>query len=153
VVIQIARHWECEVYVISRAERHRRLALELGAAWVGESQEKPPQRLNGAILFAPVGELVPFALEALDKGGTLAIAGIHLTDIAILNYGRHLFHERNLRSVTANTRQDGQELLRLAHEIPIRTHTELFALEEANDVLYRLKEDGIQGAGVLEVST
>ncbi|HET6370825.1 MAG TPA: zinc-dependent alcohol dehydrogenase family protein, partial [Nitrospiria bacterium] len=86
VVIQIARHWDCEVYVATRSEKHRRLARELGAVWVGGSTDRPPEKLNGAILFAPVGELVPVALEALDKGGTLALAGIYLTDIPSLNY-------------------------------------------------------------------
>jgi alcohol dehydrogenase, propanol-preferring len=151
VVIQIARYWRCEVYVATRGERHRRLALELGATWVGEATDRPPQKLNAAILFAPVGELVPVALEALDKGGTLALAGIYMTDIPSLNYEKHLFYERSIRSVTANTRKDGEELLRLALEIPIKTRTELFDLEQANDALYRLKHDGIQGAGVLEI--
>jgi propanol-preferring alcohol dehydrogenase len=151
VVIQIARHWGCEVYVATRGERHRRLAEELGAVWVGGAADRPPEKLDAAILFAPAGELVPGALEALDKGGTLAIAGIHLSDIPPLNYQRHLFNERNLRSVTANTREDGRELLRLAEAIPIKTHTELFPLEEANEALKKLKQDGIQGAGVLQI--
>lgn len=151
VVIQVARHWDCEVFVCTRGERHRKLAEELGAAWVGEASDRPPKKLNGAILFAPAGELVPVALEALDKGGTLALAGIHMTDIPSLNYGKHLFQERCIQSVTANTRQDGEELLRLAREIPIQTHTELFPLERANEALMQLKHDGIQGAGVLQI--
>jgi propanol-preferring alcohol dehydrogenase len=151
VVIQIARYWGCEVYVATRGELHRQLALELGATWVGEATDPPPRKLNGAILFAPAGELVPVALEALDRGGTLALAGIHMTDTPSLQYEKHLFHERTLRSVTANTRQDGEELLRLAREIPIQTHTEPFALDQANEALYRLKHDGIRGAGVLQI--
>jgi propanol-preferring alcohol dehydrogenase len=151
VVIQIARHWGCEVYVATRGEKHRRLARELGASWVGGATDRPPEKLNGAILFAPVGELVPVALEALDKGGTLALAGIYMTDIPTLNYERHLFHERTLRSVTANTREDGKALLRLAEEIPITTRTELFPLAQANEALFKLKRDGIEGAGVLQV--
>jgi propanol-preferring alcohol dehydrogenase len=105
--------------------------------------------VDSAILFAPVGDLVLPALEALDMGGTLAIAGIHLTDIPTLNYERHLFHEKNLRSVTANTRADGEELLRLATEIPLVPKTTTFPLREANKALQRLKHDGIDGTGVL----
>ncbi len=151
VVIQIARHWGCEVYVATRGEKHRQLALELGAKWVGKATDPPPKKLHAAILFAPVGDLVPTALEALDKGGTLSIAGIFLTDIPSLNYHRHLFDEKNILSVTANTRQDGEALLHLAEEIPIRTHTELFTLTQANEALHQLKHDGIQGAGVLQI--
>jgi propanol-preferring alcohol dehydrogenase len=151
VVIQIARHWGCEVYVATRGERHRQLAKELGAVWIGEAADVPPVKLDSAIIFAPAGELVPAALRAVDRGGTVAVAGIYMTDIPTLNYERELFYEKNLRSVTANTRRDGEALLRLASEIPIRTHTELFDLEQANAALSRLKHDGIQGAGVLKV--
>jgi len=149
IAIQVARHWRCEVYVMTRDEKHRELARQLGAVWVGSAREKPPVPLDSAILFAPAGELVPPALEALDRGGTLAIAGIYLTDVPTLNYERHLFYEKNLRSVTANTRSDGEELLAIAAEIPIRPHTEVFPLEDANEVLRRLKVDGLQGTGVL----
>jgi len=151
VVIQIARHWGCEVYVATRGERHRRLATDMGATWVGEAADRPPKKLQGAIIFAPAGVLVPAALEALDRGGTLALAGIYMTDIPSLNYEEHLFYEKSIRSVTANTRKDGEELLRLAKEIPIITHTELFSLSQANEALYKLKHDGIQGAGVLQI--
>lgn len=151
VVIQIARHWGCEVYVATRGERHRQLAKELGAAWVGEAAEAPPVKLDAAIIFAPAGELAPAALRAVERGGTVAVAGIYMTDIPALHYETELFYEKNLRSVTANTRRDGEELLRLASEIPIQTRTELFDLEEANEALSRLKHDGIQGAGVLKV--
>jgi len=149
IAIQVARHWRCEVYVMTRDEKHRELARQLGAVWVGSASEKPPVPLDSAILFAPAGELVPPALEALDRGGTLAIAGIYLTDVPTLNYERHLFYEKNLRSVTANTRSDGEELLAIAAEIPIQPHTEVFPLEDANEVLRRLKVDGLQGTGVL----
>lgn len=152
LVIQIARHWGCPVYVCSRGERHQELARRMGAAWVGPAAEMPPARLRSAILFAPVGDLVPAALRALDKGGTLAIAGIYLTPVPSLDYREHLFQERTLRSVTANTRRDGEELLRLAAEIPLRAHTEEFPLEAANEALLRLKQDRIQGAAVLRVS-
>lgn len=149
VTVQVALHWGCEVYVVTRGDRHRALAREMGATWVAEGSERPPVPLDGAIIFAPVGSLVPPALEALDRGGTLALARIYMSEIPALDYERHLFYERGIRSVTANTRQDGTELLRLAAEVPIRTHTEVFPLEEANEALYRLKYDQIQGAGVL----
>lgn len=149
IVIQIARHRDCQVYVCSLREEHRALARELGAVWVGTADEAPPDKLHGAILFAPAGELVLPALRALDRGGTLAIAGIHLTPIPAIDYDRDLFGERTIRSVTANTKQDGVELLREAAAIPIRPHTQRFKLEEANEALQALKEGRIQGAGVL----
>jgi alcohol dehydrogenase, propanol-preferring len=152
VVIQIARHWGCRVFVATRGEGHRRLAAKLGAVWTGDAADPPPEKLDGAIVFAPVGELAAAALAALDKGGTVALAGIYMTDLPPLNYERLLFDEKQLCSVTANTRRDGEELLRLAAEIPIVTHTEMFPLEQANEALIRLKHDGIQGAGVLRVS-
>jgi propanol-preferring alcohol dehydrogenase len=136
---------------MTRDEKHQQLARELGAAWTGGVAATPPEKLDSAVLFAPVGDLVPPALEALDQGGTLALAGIYLTDIPTLNYERHLFHEKTLRSVTANTRQDGEELLRLAAEIPIRPQTTSFPLRDANRALQQLKHDGIQGSGVLLV--
>lgn len=149
VVIQVARHWGCEVYVSTRGERHQALARELGADWVGGTSDAPPVKLDGAIIFAPAGELVPVALAALDRGGTLALAGIYMSRIPSLDYEQHLFYERSVRSVTANTRQDGRELLELAKSIPIRTETETFALAEANEALYRLQHDEIRGAAVL----
>jgi propanol-preferring alcohol dehydrogenase len=151
LVLQIARHAGCEVYVFSRAALHGELARELGAAWVGESREPAPERLDAAILFAPAGELVPVALAQLDRGGTLAVAGIHLSDVPGLDYQRHLFQERTLTSVTANTRADGRALLRLAAEIPIRTHTAVYPLERANEALADLKADRVRGAAVLEI--
>lgn len=149
IAIQVARHLGCEVYVMTRDERHRALARELGATWVAGATERPPVALDSAILFAPAGELVPHALAALDRGGTLALAGIHLTDIPPLIYERHLFYERQIRSVTANTRADGTELLRLAAEIPLRPTTTSFPLSDANAALHQLKRDAIRGAGVL----
>ncbi|MBW2242340.1 MAG: zinc-binding dehydrogenase, partial [Deltaproteobacteria bacterium] len=153
IVLQIARHHGCRVYVASRGGRHQALAREMGADWVGDSTEPMPDRLDGAILFAPVGTLVPPALEALDRGATLAVAGIHLSEIPALDYARHLFQERQLVSVTANTRGDARALLRLAEEIPIRPHTRSYPLERANEALLDLAEDRIQGAAVLEVDT
>jgi alcohol dehydrogenase, propanol-preferring len=149
IAIQIARHLGCRVYVMTRDPRHQQLARDLGAAWAGPAEAKPPEPLDSAVLFAPVGTLVPVALEALDRGGTLAIAGIYLTDVPPLNYERHLFYEKDLRSVTANTRTDGRELLRLAAEIPLRPHTTAFPLHDANAALQRLKHDAIVGSGVL----
>jgi propanol-preferring alcohol dehydrogenase len=150
--IQIARHLGCAVYVMTRNEKHQELARKLGATWAGSAQSPPPEPLDSAVLFAPVGELVLPALEALDRGGTLAIAGIHLSDIPSLNYDRHLFQEKNLRSVTANTRADGNELLRLAGEIPLKPQTTRFPLGDANLALQALKHDGISGSGVLEIT-
>jgi propanol-preferring alcohol dehydrogenase len=152
VVIQIARHWGCPVYVCTRGETHQELARSMGATWVGPADAKPPVKLRSGILFAPAGELVPIALEALDKGGTLSLAGIYMTPIPQMDYGRYLFLERNLRSVTANTRADGRELMRLAAEVPLHTHTVEFPLEQANEALLALKEDRIDGAAVLRVS-
>jgi propanol-preferring alcohol dehydrogenase len=152
IAIQIARHLGCTVSVMTRDEKHQRLARQLGAAWAGSAEAQPPEPLDSAVLFAPVGELVLPALEALDRGGTLAVAGIHLTDIPPLNYERHLFYEKNLTSVTANTRKDGEELLRLAAEVPLKPQTTRFALADANRALQLLKHDGISGSGVLEIA-
>ncbi len=153
IAIQVARHLGCTVYVMTRDAPHQALARELGAAWAGGAYDAPPEKLDSAVLFAPAGELVLPALEALDQGGTLALAGIYLSDIPILNYERHLFHEKNLRSVTANTRTDGEELLRIAAEIPIQPHTTAYPLAEANRALQDLKHDRIQGSGVLTVKS
>ena len=151
IAIQVARHFGCEVFVFSRAALHGDLARELGATWVGGSDDAPPAPLDAAILFAPAGELVPVALSRLDRGGTLAVAGIHLSDVPPLDYQRHLFQERTLTSVTANTREDGRALLHLAATIPIRTQTTLYPLERANEALDDLKNDRVRGAAVLEV--
>lgn len=152
VVIQIALHRGCEVYVATRGENHRRLARQMGATWVGENPAEMPAKVESVILFAPVGTLVPPALENLKKGGTLAIAGIYVTDIPSLQYERHLFHERDLRSVTANTREDGRELLGEAAAVPIRPHVTRYALADANRALQDLKADRISGTGVLTIA-
>ncbi|ASN50888.1 zinc-dependent alcohol dehydrogenase family protein [Sinomonas sp. R1AF57] len=151
ITAQLALHLGATVYVMTRAPEARALALELGAAWAGAADEEPPEKLDSAILFAPVGTLVPPALAALDRGGTLAVAGIHLSDIPELNYQRHLFEERQLRSVTANTRADGEEFLRLAAEIPVRTTTVPYPFGAAHRALADLAGDRITGAAVLEV--
>jgi alcohol dehydrogenase, propanol-preferring len=151
IAIQVLKYWGCRVFVMSRGGRHQQLAEELGAAWTGDANERPPAPLDAAILFAPAGNLVLPAMEALDRGGILAIAGIYLTPIPTLDYDRHLFNEKELRSVTANTRVDGNELLRLATAIPIRTHTVPMTLENANLALQMLKHDELKGAAVLKV--
>lgn len=150
VTIQAARHRGSEVYVVTRGEKHRRLAEELGAAWVGGEEEVVPVKLDGAIIFAPAGPIVPQALAALRKGGTLILAGIYMTPIPEMNY-QLLYHERTVKSVANYTRQDARELLQLAGEIPVRTQIEVFPLAEANRALLTLKRDGIRGAGVLKV--
>lgn len=152
IVLQIARFWRCEVYVMTRGDRHKMLARRMGATWVGEATDTPPEKFHSAIIFAPAGMLVPLALTALDRGGTLALAGIYMTAIPEMDYSSHLFYERNVRSVTANTRQDGIELLTLAKEIPLHTHTEEFPLARANEALWKLKYDQINGAAVLRIA-
>jgi propanol-preferring alcohol dehydrogenase len=152
VAIQVALHWGCEVLVFSRTEAHRKQAERLGASWAGTSKQMPPRRPDASIIFAPAGEIVPDALYVLEKGGTVALAGITMTEIPALDYEHHLYHEKTLRSVTASTRDDGRELIRLAAEIPIRTETTLFRLEEANEALWLIKESKISGAGVLEIT-
>jgi propanol-preferring alcohol dehydrogenase len=151
IVIQIARHWGCQVYVSSIKVEHQDLARKLGAVWVGGPNDMPPDKLHGSIFFAPAGELVPPALHALERGGTLALAGIHMSPIPSLDYDRELFGERVIRSVTANTRQDGLDLLREAAAIPIKPHTVRFPLEEANRALQALKAGAFQGAAVLSL--
>jgi alcohol dehydrogenase, propanol-preferring len=148
---QMARHQGAQVYVMTRSESARELARELGAVFVGDAYDSPPDPLDSAILFAPVGDLVPVALKALDRGGSLAIAGIHLSDIPPLNYSADLFHERQLRSVTANTRADGEEFWSLAADIPLAPTTTAYPLAEADTALQDLANDRITGAAVLMV--
>lgn len=152
LAIQVLKYWGCRVFVMSRGGVHRELAQELGAAWIGEADERPPAPLDAAILFAPAGNLVLPALAALDRGGILAVAGIYLSPIPTLDYDRHLFNEKELRSVTANTRADGDEFLKIAGEIPIRTHTIAMDLADANRALTMLKHDELKGAAVLSVA-
>jgi propanol-preferring alcohol dehydrogenase len=150
VTIQVALHWGCEVYVFTRSAEHQRHALRLGAAWVGQAQDTPPAKLDGAITFAPAGWLVPEVLRVLRKGGTLAVNAIHMSPIPEMPYSL-LYGERIVRSVANATRQDAEDLLRLAATIPITTDVELYPLEQANQVLQRLKRSEIQGAAVLHV--
>ncbi len=152
VVIQIARHRGCKVYVVTRGEKHAELARRMGAAWAGQDAAGMPVKVDSAIIFAPAGELVPVALERLKKGGTLALAGIHMTRIPAMDYRRCVFYERDIHSVTCNTRQDGAELLGEAARIPIRPNTAIYPLADANRALQDLKNDRISGTGVLEMA-
>ncbi len=150
VAIQVARHWGAEVYAFTRDARHQQLARELGAVWAGQGNEQPPVKLDSSIIFAPAGELVPVALQALKKGGTLALGGIHMSLIPPLDY-QLLYHERVVRSVTNNTRQDGEDFLHVAAEIPLKPQVELFTLAETNRALNALKHDAIRGAAVVQL--
>ena len=146
---QLAVAQGLRVHVLTRGEGNRRLALELGAASAGGADGLPPEPLDGAILFAPVGELVPVALRALDRGGTLAVAGIWLSDIPALTYSEALFQERKLRSVTANTRADGETFLRLAERLGVRATTVRYPMAEAPQALEDLRAGRFSGAAVL----
>src|SRR6202521_3000045 len=138
---------------MSRGGPHRDLAKDGGAEWIGNAEDAPPAPLDAAILFAPAGNLVLPAMQALDRGGILAVAGIYLSPIPTLDYEKQLFYEKELRSVTANTRADGEEFLKLAGEIPIRTHTIAMELEDANRALAMLKHDELKGAAVLRLNS
>jgi alcohol dehydrogenase, propanol-preferring len=146
---QVAVAQGAEVHVVTRDPAARRLALELGASSAGAADDEPPEPLDSAIVFAPAGELVPVALAALDQGGTLAVAGIHLSDIPGLDYQRHLFRERTLTSVTSNTRADGEELLALADRIGLRAAVTPYPFEQAAEALDDLSEDRVSGVAVL----
>jgi propanol-preferring alcohol dehydrogenase len=150
VAIQVARHWGVRVYAMTRAEQHRQLARELGALWAGPADAPPPEELDAAVIFAPAGELVVSALRALKRGGTVALGGIHMSRIPAIDYDL-LYHERVVRSVANNTRQDGEQFLRIAAEIPIRTQVREFPLAEANVALNHLKQNAVNGAAVLRV--
>jgi propanol-preferring alcohol dehydrogenase len=149
---QIALYRGARVYVMTRSTEARRLAVELGATFAGGADEPPPDPLDSAILFAPVGGLVPAALRALDRGGTLAVAGIYLSDIPPLHYAAELFQERQLRSVTANTRADGEEFFRVAAEIPLRPTTVAYPFSAADRALGDLADGRITGAAVLHMA-
>ena len=151
VAIQVARHWNVTVYAATRDARHQKLAADLGAVWTGGTLDAPPEKLDAAIVFAPAGEIVPAALGALSKGGVLVLGGIHMSPIPSFSYDL-LYQERMIRSVANNTRKDGEDFLRVAAEIPIRTHIQTYPLREANRALNALKYDAIPGAAVLRVS-
>jgi|SRR5579864_1072223 len=150
IAVQVARHRGQRVYAFTRPgdRRGQDFARALGAEWAGGSDELPPVPLDGALIFAPVGALVPAALAATAKGGTVVCAGIHMSDIPSFPY-RLLWHERVVRSVANLTRQDGEEFLALAAAVPVRTTTEAFPLADANEALRRLRTGAIEGAAVL----
>ena len=152
VAIQVAVHWGCEVYVFSRSKEHRELAEKLGAVWTGTSKDEPPEKLDSIVNFTPAGPTVLDGMQWLDKGGTQALAGIYMSPVPEMDYMKYLYHERILRSVANATREDGEDLLRIAAEIPIRTTTTAFPLEEANKVLKLMKDSKIDGAAVLKIS-
>lgn len=151
LVIQVAVHWGCEVYVFTRGEEHRQLAGLLGAAWTGGTEDSCPAALDGSILFAPAGWIVPIALDHLRPGGTLAINAIHMSPIPEMPY-RRIYGERVLRSVANFTRNDAKQFLQLASEIPVRAEVELFPLEQANEVLQRMKRSDLRAAAALRVA-
>ena len=151
ITAQVAALQGAEIYVLTRGERNRRLAREFGAAYVGDADDRPPTPLDSAIVFAPAGELVLKALAAVRPGGTVAVAGIYLSDVPALSYQRHLFYERDLRSVTSNTRRDGEELLRLAAHLPLKLQITTKSMSQVADALLDLKQD--RASGSLVVST
>lgn len=148
LTIQVARHWDCQVYVFTRSSAHRELARELGAVWAGSAKDSLDVGLHGSVSFAPVGWIVPLALGHLRPGGTLALNAIHMSPIPQLDY-QLLYGERVLRSVANFTRRDAQEFLKLAAQIPIESDVETFELAEANQALRRLKDSDINGAAAL----
>ena len=150
IVLQMARHIGCEVYVMTRTPAHRELALSLGAVWAGTADATPPAPADAAIIFAPAGALVLDALRNLRKGGTLALAGITMSQIPAIDYSL-LYQERVVRSVANSTRDDVRECLQLAAQVPVKTEVEAFPLEQANEALAALKNSRIRGAGVLNI--
>jgi propanol-preferring alcohol dehydrogenase len=149
IVAQLALHRGCSLYVATRGKDHRDAAIEAGAAWVGDALDVPDVPLDAAIVFAPAGTIVPPALRALRKGGTLALAGIHMSDVPAMDYASCLFHEKTLTSVESNTRADGEAFLREAADIPLRPRVTTFPLREAGAVLDMLAHDGFRGSAVL----
>jgi alcohol dehydrogenase, propanol-preferring len=149
IVLQIVQARGSEVYVVTRGESHRRLAREMGATWVGEDAREMPRKTHSGIMFAPAGQLVPAAMEQLEKGGTLAMAGIYMSPIPTLDYEADLFYEKCLQSVTANMRDDGRELLAEAASISLRPHVTTYDLADANRALQDIKEDRVNGTAVL----
>jgi propanol-preferring alcohol dehydrogenase len=146
---QIALHEGATVHVMTRSTAAQQLALALGCTSATDAYGAPPEPLDAAVLFAPVGDIVPFALRAIDKGGTLSIAGIHLSDIPPLRYATDMFDERAMTSTTANTRRDGEALLDLANRVPLRVETTLYPFTDADQALRDLAHDRVNGAAVL----
>jgi propanol-preferring alcohol dehydrogenase len=151
VPTQVATYWGCEVYVFTRSQRHRDHARQLGAVWVGGVEETPPRNLDCAIIFAPVGEIVPRALEKLRPGGTLAINAIHMSPIPEMPYDL-IYGERTLRSVANATYRDGVEFLKLAADIPILATVQTYTLEQANQALLDVKYSQLNGEALLKIS-
>jgi propanol-preferring alcohol dehydrogenase len=152
IVLQLARRRGCEVFVVSGTQQHQEFARELGAAWAGADVAAMPAKADAAIVFAPSGAVVPPALESLDRGGTVALAGIHMSPIPSLDYDRLLQNERDIHPVTANTRADARELLAEAARVPVRVNTTTYPLVEANRALLDMKQGRIDGTGVLIVN-
>ena len=152
ITAQVALAQGAELYVMSRGAGNRDLARDLGAAWVGGPDATPPVRLDSAIVFAPAGSLVPVALAALERGGTLALAGIHMSDVPTLDYQQHLFLERDLRTVTSNTRRDGEELLALAARLGVRAHVTTYGFDETDQALRDLAAGEFSGSAVITIS-
>jgi propanol-preferring alcohol dehydrogenase len=150
LVAQVARHQHRQVFAFTRTgdTAAQAFARQLGAVWAGASEARPPEPLDAAIIFAPVGDLVPLALKAVAKGGRVVCGGIHMSDIPRFPYA-DLWHERSICSVANLTRRDGEEFLKLATQIPLRTQTQTFPLHQANEALNRLREGHLQGAAVL----
>ncbi|HEU0167122.1 MAG TPA: zinc-dependent alcohol dehydrogenase family protein [Chloroflexota bacterium] len=151
VVLQVIRAWECTVVVGTRNPEHQQLARELGASWAGPSGDLPAGEADRAIVFAPVGSVALDGLQAVRKGGTVAIGSVYSSPIPEMDYARYLFNERVLRSVTAATRDDARAFLSIAAQVPIRTEVETFPLEAANDALDRLRHSQIRAAAVLQI--
>ena len=149
IALQVAKARGNRVMVVTRGEKHRALAREMGAVWVGDSGDTPPEPMDRAVIFAPAGDLVPQALEAVRWGGTVASAAIHMSQIPEMDYTKHLFGERTLRSTTASTRKDGEELLELADRV--RTEVTVFPFDQCNEGLLAIKQGRIQGSAVLQV--
>jgi propanol-preferring alcohol dehydrogenase len=148
LAIQVAVHWECEVFVATRSEAERRRALDMGAVWAGGYDDRPPAPLDAAVTFAPVGDVVVAALRSVGRGGTVAVNAIHLDRLPEMPY-ELLWWERQIRSVANFTRSDAAEFLALAAEIPIRTVVDAYPLAKANEALARLKAGRVRGAAVL----
>ena len=150
LVLQVARHWDCGVYVFTRSQNHQKLARELGAVWAGTAQDDPPEKLHSAITFAPVGWIIPQALQKLRPAGVLAINAVYMTPIPELEYPL-IYEERTVRSVAHVTRRDAEEFLPLAAEIGLKPEVEMFNLFEANEVLKKLKNSEINASCALTI--
>jgi propanol-preferring alcohol dehydrogenase len=152
LVAQIARSWGCAIYVVTRGAKHQDLARRLGADWASETSEGMPEKVDSAIIFAPAGDLVPVALSCIEKGGTLAMAGIYMSPVPSMDYTKHLFYERDVRSVTSNTRGDGEALLSEAARIPIRPEVHCYSFDHVNTALLDLKLDRLTGTGLIQIA-